>query len=202
MPDVVTVDGANHALHRRAHRRLTLGLERRVQRYHEGHKGPSQRTSGRRMTDLIIPSLEEQLSHGSMSPVPTAVLAAVRDARTNGPSAEAPFPATAERTPPAPPTSLPNARWLRLSLIAGIVLLGVGVGGVAGWFVHGAGTSDAAMSPPAGTNDQTALPKTVVVQNKYATGSSSLLEDPITAYLSTSPEPYCSRRGCKVDGTD
>ncbi|MCA1604321.1 MAG: hypothetical protein LC775_02300 [Acidobacteria bacterium] len=54
--------------------------------------------------------------------------------------------------------------------------------------------------PSSGTNDK--IPKTVVVQNKYATGPSSLLEDSSFAYLSTSSEPYCSRRGCKVDGTD
>jgi hypothetical protein len=42
----------------------------------------------------------------------------------------------------------------------------------------------------------------LVVQNKYATGSSSLLEDRTPAYLSTSPEPYGAERGCKVDGTD
>jgi hypothetical protein len=49
---------------------------------------------------------------------------------------------------------------------------------------------------------ETVVPKAIVVQNKYATGPSSLLEDRTYAYLSTSPEPYCAERGCKVEGTD
>lgn len=42
----------------------------------------------------------------------------------------------------------------------------------------------------------------VIVQNKVAIGSSSLLEDSTSEYLSTRPIPRCRLRGCKVKGTD
>jgi len=40
------------------------------------------------------------------------------------------------------------------------------------------------------------------VQNKHVEGSSALVEDSTPVYLSTSTQPYCASRGCKIDGTD
>jgi transcriptional regulator with XRE-family HTH domain len=42
----------------------------------------------------------------------------------------------------------------------------------------------------------------VVVQDKVAIGSSSLLEDTTAAYLSSQAIPRCRLRGCEVNGTD
>ena len=46
------------------------------------------------------------------------------------------------------------------------------------------------------------MPKIIVVQNKVALGPNKLLEDDTPAYLSTKPQPYCARQGCKVPGTE
>ena len=44
-------------------------------------------------------------------------------------------------------------------------------------------------------------PVAVVVQNKVAVGT-KLIEDSTPIYLSSRPVPYCSRQGCKLEGTD
>jgi lambda repressor-like predicted transcriptional regulator len=42
----------------------------------------------------------------------------------------------------------------------------------------------------------------VTVQNKVALGATELVEDTSPAYLSAEPVAYCSRRGCRMEGTD
>ena len=54
-------------------------------------------------------------------------------------------------------------------------------------------------SPPAGVAHTTI---TITVQNQVASGPDSLVEDSSPAYLSTKTEPSCSRKGCKVAGTE
>ncbi len=55
------------------------------------------------------------------------------------------------------------------------------------------GAPNARTKPVAATSQAT-----IVVANKVAIGSQSYVEDSSPAYLSTVPQPFCARNGCKV----
>jgi hypothetical protein len=131
-----------------------IGLERRVQRYHQEHQGISESTSGRQMRKLIVPSFEEWLSHGPLPPVPDAVLAVVREAR------EQTLDEQQMSTIVPVPTNGSGAERGRLSgprapvwLVAGTALVALMIGGSAGWLVHGDGNGAIATTLGAGTTN-------------------------------------------------
>jgi hypothetical protein len=88
----------------------------------------------------------------------------------------------------------------RVAFGAGAASLAI-LGGVVAVLLLGGGGGDAL---PASATDakQPPGPKAITVQNKVASGPSTLTEDTTPAYLSSKPIARCSKRGCKVEGTD
>ncbi|WP_181779098.1 helix-turn-helix domain-containing protein [Pseudonocardia pini] len=90
--------------------------------------------------------------------------------------------------PPAPPRRRPG-----LPVAAGVAAL---VGAVlAGSIVY-------LLVRPATAPPSAVASAVVTVQNKVALGAEDLVEDTTPAYLSSRPEPFCGRTGCKVEGTE
>ncbi|SDG16145.1 helix-turn-helix domain-containing protein [Pseudonocardia oroxyli] len=97
-------------------------------------------------------------------------------------------------TDPAPPQpQAPPASRRPLVLVAiGSALVGAVLAALVTALVL---RPDPAPVPPA-------VAAVVTIQNKVALGATDLVEDSGPAYLSSRPEPFCGRNGCKLDGTD
>lgn len=156
----------------------SLTLTRRVQRYQDDHRGPSLKTSDRRMRDPIVPSFERRLSRGPLPPVPDAVLTMTHEALGELPNTAAEL---VEPTLGREPTAKPRVpTWLAVMLA--IVLLVIG--GVVGWFVHpGASNIASGNQPPTG-QQQTSPPGgptgTGVYQETAGSGGARTYTDPHT----------------------
>jgi len=92
---------------------------------------------------------------------------------------------------PAVPAPAPRGR-APILVAAVAALVGALVAGVVVYLV----TRPAEVPVPA------AATAVVTVQNKVALGAADLVEDTGPAYLSSRPEPFCGRAGCKLEGTD
>jgi len=94
---------------------------------------------------------------------------------------------------PAGPTRPTSPRDRTLPLVAGLAAL---VGAVV------AGAVVFVVTRPVPVPVAPVAAAVVTVQNKVALGESELVEDASPAYLSSRPEPFCGRNGCKVDDTE
>lgn len=94
---------------------------------------------------------------------------------------------------PLPPPR--RTEWWRPFLIPVAIAVVVSAGTTA--FAFWATGASATVTAPLGT--KAAL---VVVQNKWAAGTTDLVEYTTPAFLSTRTESYCESRGCKISGTD
>ncbi len=101
-----------------------------------------------------------------------------------GPAAPGPDAGTPRRRP---------SRRVVVSLVAAAVVVAIAI--AAALTVWGARTDARADPAPASH-------AVITVQNKVALGAAELVEDSSPAYLSGEPVSFCSRRGCRLEGTD